>query len=114
MFKCSHRRYRQKSQGPAATTAATNLATMATDINDTHAATTRVWILAPQASQRLRALTEDVLAGSGGPGETGESKSSGASRTSAFLTLFPLLPLLSTQAPLSTWQLSDPLEMPRN
>ncbi|XP_068393631.1 PIK3R3 upstream open reading frame protein [Eschrichtius robustus] len=48
MFKCSHRRYRQKSQGPAATTAATNLATMATDINDTHAATTRVWILAPQ------------------------------------------------------------------
>uniref|UniRef100_A0A8C6F3E4 PIK3R3 upstream open reading frame n=1 Tax=Monodon monoceros TaxID=40151 RepID=A0A8C6F3E4_MONMO len=42
MFKCSRRRYRQKSQGPTATTAATNLATMATDINDTHTATTAV------------------------------------------------------------------------
>ncbi|XP_028344002.1 PIK3R3 upstream open reading frame protein [Physeter macrocephalus] len=53
MFKCSHRRYRQKSQGPAATTAATNLATMATDINDTHTATTRVWILLPQILRHL-------------------------------------------------------------
>ncbi|XP_035881911.1 PIK3R3 upstream open reading frame protein [Phyllostomus discolor] len=45
MFKCSHRRYRQKLQGPAATTAATNLATMARDINDTHPVSTSVWIL---------------------------------------------------------------------
>lgn len=56
---------------------------------------------------------ELILAGSGGLGKVGESKSSGASRTVAFLTLFPLLPLLSSQTPLSTWQLSDPLEMPR-
>ncbi|XP_073646477.1 P3R3URF protein [Tursiops truncatus] len=53
MFKCSRRRYRQKSQGPAATTAATNLATMATDINNTHTATTRVWILPLQVLRHL-------------------------------------------------------------
>nr|XP_054369201.1 PIK3R3 upstream open reading frame protein [Mirounga angustirostris] len=40
MFKCSRRRYRQKPQGPAATTAATNPATVATDINNTSTATT--------------------------------------------------------------------------
>lgn len=57
---------------------------------------------------------EDVLAGSTGLGEEGESKSSGASRKAAFLILFPLLLLLSSQTLLSTWQLSDPLEMPRN
>lgn len=58
---------------------------------------------------------EDILAGSGGLGEMGESKSGGApGLLAAFLTLFPLIPLLSSQTPLSTWQLSDPLEMPRN
>ncbi|TKC36435.1 hypothetical protein EI555_000646 [Monodon monoceros] len=50
MFKCSRRRYRQKSQGPTATTAATNLATMATDINDTHTATTAATNLATMAT----------------------------------------------------------------
>uniref|UniRef100_A0A8C3WES7 PIK3R3 upstream open reading frame n=1 Tax=Catagonus wagneri TaxID=51154 RepID=A0A8C3WES7_9CETA len=53
MFKCSCRRYRQKPQGPAATTAATNLATMATDINTIHTATTRVWIFPPQVLRQL-------------------------------------------------------------
>ncbi|MXQ88254.1 hypothetical protein E5288_WYG017195 [Bos mutus] len=48
MFKCSRRRYRQKRQGPAGTTVTTNLASVATDINDTQTATTRVLILAPQ------------------------------------------------------------------
>nr|XP_044626640.1 PIK3R3 upstream open reading frame protein [Equus asinus] len=48
MFKCSHRRYRQKPQGPAATAAATNLGTMAMGINNTRIATTSVWIFAPQ------------------------------------------------------------------
>lgn len=57
---------------------------------------------------------EDVLPGSGGLGEEGDSKSSGASRMAAFLILFPFLLLLSFQTLLSTWQLSDPLEMPRN
>ena len=37
----------------------------------------------------------------------GESKSSGASSHS-----FPLPSLLSSQTPLSTWQLSDPLKHP--
>ncbi|XP_057565635.1 PIK3R3 upstream open reading frame protein [Hippopotamus amphibius kiboko] len=53
MFKCSRRRYRQKRQGPAATTAATNVATMATDTNNTLTATTRVWILPRQVLRQL-------------------------------------------------------------
>ncbi|XP_058408282.1 PIK3R3 upstream open reading frame protein [Diceros bicornis minor] len=53
MFKCSHRRYRQKPQGPAATTAAPNLGTLATGINNTHTATTSVWILPPQVLRHL-------------------------------------------------------------
>lgn len=48
MFKRSRRTYRQKPQGPAATPAATNPATVATDINNTPTATTSVWILPPQ------------------------------------------------------------------
>ncbi|XDB48342.1 hypothetical protein AB1E18_001927 [Capra hircus] len=51
MFKCSRRRYRQKRQGPGGTTVTTNLANVATDINDTQTATTRVLILPPQGSQ---------------------------------------------------------------
>ena len=57
MFKCSHRRYRQKLQGPAATTAATNLASVARDINNTHPATTSVWILPLRGE--LRVLSQD-------------------------------------------------------
>ncbi|XP_066125402.1 PIK3R3 upstream open reading frame protein [Saccopteryx bilineata] len=53
MFKCSRRRYRQKAQGPAATTAATNLATMAGDSNSTHTVTTNMWILPLQVLRRL-------------------------------------------------------------
>ncbi|XP_047645169.1 PIK3R3 upstream open reading frame protein [Phacochoerus africanus] len=53
MFKCSRRRYRQNPQGPAATTAATHLAPVATDINTGHTATTRVWILPPQVLRHL-------------------------------------------------------------
>ncbi|CAK6441008.1 unnamed protein product [Pipistrellus nathusii] len=53
MFKCSRRRYRQKPQSPTATTAATNLATMARDINNTHNVTTNVWILPLQVLRRL-------------------------------------------------------------
>ncbi|XP_034507653.1 PIK3R3 upstream open reading frame protein [Ailuropoda melanoleuca] len=53
MFKCSRRRYRQKPQGPAATAAATSPATVATDINNTPTATTRVWILPPQVLRYL-------------------------------------------------------------
>ncbi|XP_062961278.1 PIK3R3 upstream open reading frame protein [Cynocephalus volans] len=48
MFKCSSRRYRQKPQGPAATSAATSLATQVMNINNNHTATTSVWILPPQ------------------------------------------------------------------
>ncbi|KAM5264967.1 P3R3URF protein [Hipposideros larvatus] len=48
MFKSSRRRYRQKPQGPTATTAATNLDTMARDINNTDTVTASVWILPPQ------------------------------------------------------------------
>ncbi|XP_037683266.1 PIK3R3 upstream open reading frame protein [Choloepus didactylus] len=54
MFKCSHRRYRQKPQGPAATMAASNLATMAADSNtNMDTATTSVWILPPQVLRHL-------------------------------------------------------------
>ncbi|XP_070324324.1 PIK3R3 upstream open reading frame protein [Odocoileus virginianus] len=53
MFKCSRRRYRQKRQGPAGTTVTINLATVATDINDTQTATTRVLILPPQVLRHL-------------------------------------------------------------
>ncbi|XP_074190761.1 P3R3URF protein [Rhinolophus sinicus] len=53
MFKCSRRRYRQKPQGPAAITAATNLDTMARDINNTHTLSTSVWILPPQVLRRF-------------------------------------------------------------
>nr|XP_045369494.1 PIK3R3 upstream open reading frame protein [Camelus bactrianus] len=53
MFKCSRRKYRQKPQGPAATTTATNLATMATGTNRTHTVTTRVWILPSQVLRHL-------------------------------------------------------------
>ncbi|EHB01609.1 hypothetical protein GW7_10036 [Heterocephalus glaber] len=44
MFKCSHRRYREKLQGSVVT----NLATMSTGISDTRSATNTVWILLPQ------------------------------------------------------------------
>lgn len=60
MFKCSRRRYRQKRQGPAGATVTTNLATVATDINDTQTATTRVLILPPQGG--LRALSQGGVA----------------------------------------------------
>ncbi|XP_077608264.1 P3R3URF protein [Crocuta crocuta] len=54
MFKCSRRRYRQKPRGPTPTTAATNFATMATGINNTHTVTTTsVWILPPQVLRHL-------------------------------------------------------------
>ncbi|KAL0604515.1 hypothetical protein AAY473_026513 [Plecturocebus cupreus] len=53
MFKCSRRRYQQSLRGRTATSAATNLATMAMGINNTHTATTRVWIFPPQALRRL-------------------------------------------------------------
>ncbi|XP_075854032.1 P3R3URF protein [Microcebus murinus] len=53
MFKRSRRRYPRKPQGPTATSAATNLATMATDINNTRTATTRVWIFPPQVLRQL-------------------------------------------------------------
>ncbi|CAM9339956.1 unnamed protein product [Rangifer tarandus platyrhynchus] len=53
MFKCSRRRYRQKRQGPAGTTVTINLATVATDINDTQTATTRVLILPLQVLRHL-------------------------------------------------------------
>lgn len=44
MFKCSRRTYRQKPRAPAAT----NLATVTTNISDTNNTTTSVWILSPQ------------------------------------------------------------------
>ncbi|KAK7803156.1 hypothetical protein U0070_005703 [Myodes glareolus] len=45
MFKYSRRTYRQKPRGPATT----DLATMATNINETNnTTTTSVWILSPQ------------------------------------------------------------------
>uniref|UniRef100_A0A8C9DM19 PIK3R3 upstream open reading frame n=1 Tax=Prolemur simus TaxID=1328070 RepID=A0A8C9DM19_PROSS len=53
MFKRSRRRYQLKPQGPTATSAATNLATMVTDINNTHTATTRVWIFPSQVLRQL-------------------------------------------------------------
>nr|XP_058159629.1 PIK3R3 upstream open reading frame protein [Dasypus novemcinctus] len=54
MFKCSRRRYRQKPPSPAATAAATDLATMAADnTNNADTATTSVWILPPRVFRRL-------------------------------------------------------------
>ncbi|XP_029805875.1 PIK3R3 upstream open reading frame protein [Suricata suricatta] len=54
MFKCSRRRYRLKPQHPTSTTAATNFATIATEINNSHTiTTTRVWILPPQVLRHL-------------------------------------------------------------
>ncbi|XP_026915105.2 PIK3R3 upstream open reading frame protein [Acinonyx jubatus] len=54
MFKCSRRRYRQKPQGRTPTTAATNFATLAPDINNTHTVTTTsVWILPPPVLRHL-------------------------------------------------------------
>ncbi|XP_025276043.1 PIK3R3 upstream open reading frame protein [Canis lupus baileyi] len=53
MFKRSHRRYRQKPQGPAATTAATNLVTVGTGINNIHTATMSIWIFPPQVLRHL-------------------------------------------------------------
>ncbi|XP_023363618.1 phosphatidylinositol 3-kinase regulatory subunit gamma isoform X5 [Otolemur garnettii] len=53
MFKSSRRRYRQNPQGPIGISAANNRATMTTNINNTHAATTRVWILPPRVLRHL-------------------------------------------------------------
>ncbi|XP_033082481.1 PIK3R3 upstream open reading frame protein [Trachypithecus francoisi] len=54
MFKCSRRRYQQGVQGRTASRAATNPATMATGINNTHTDTTIVWIFPPQVLRHLR------------------------------------------------------------
>ncbi|XP_025227043.1 uncharacterized LOC110117498 homolog [Theropithecus gelada] len=54
MFKCSRRRYQQGVQGRTASRAATNPATMATGINNTHTDTTIVWIFPPQVLRQLR------------------------------------------------------------
>ncbi|XP_077005925.1 P3R3URF protein [Tamandua tetradactyla] len=54
MFKCSRRRYRQKPQSPATTTATTNLATRTADVNtNSDTATTSVWVLPPQVLRHL-------------------------------------------------------------
>ncbi|XP_053431530.1 PIK3R3 upstream open reading frame protein [Nycticebus coucang] len=67
MFKSSRRRYWQKPQGPTGISAANNRATMTTNINNTHAATTRVWILPPRGSQRQQQPEDTYHLSLGGP-----------------------------------------------